>query len=378
MKVCVVVGNSVWFDPRVRKQLIEYNNNGVDLYCVGYECERYNEDKIKSIPCPNKIVRQDIRYSGKQRSIFKKIKRESIKSKNLYKAIVESAPEIIHANDLDALIPAYKASKKLKCKLVYDSHEICTENRSLINKPLYASYLKFKERKIVKKIDQMVCVSNAAADYFVKKYNIDRPLVVTNCTLKNEKVDLIGKNDGFEVLNHGKFYSGRGYDVMIESSTYLKDFPEIKLALRGFGSLEETLKDRAKQLNANNVLFYPKVLVEELVPTATRSHVGVAITENICLNFELSVSNKLFEYTAAGLPVIMSNIPEHRYLNEKYKFGIVLENNNPETFASAVLKLYTDKEFYETCSKNAQTLTNEINWENEFSKLIDKEKNLLK
>ena len=102
--------------------------------------------------------------------------------------------------------------------------------------------------------------------------------------------------------------------------------------------------------------------------------VGVAITESICLNFKLSVSNKLFEYASAGLPVIMSDIPEHRYLNDKYQFGIIIHENTPEAFAEAVIKLYTDKEFYNKCAENAKKLSDEINWENEFSKLIHFEK----
>ena len=110
---------------------------------------------------------------------------------------------------------------------------------------------------------------------------------------------------------------------------------------------------------------------------ASRSHVGVAITEPICLNFELSVSNKLFEYASAGLPVIMSDIPEHRYLNEKYGFGIVLPDNKPETFAQAVIRLYKDKEFYSRCAENARRLSEEVNWENEFGKLISWEKQIV-
>ena len=161
---------------------------------------------------------------------------------------------------------------------------------------------------------------------------------------------------------------------MVEAIPYLREYPEIKLAVRGFGSMEKSLRARVKELVGENFRFYPKVLVEELIPMAARSHVGVAITEPICLNFKLSVSNKLFEYASAGLPVIMSDIPEHRYLNEKYSFGIILADNKPETFARAAIKLYTDKDFYRSCAENARKLSDEINWENEFQRLINLER----
>lgn len=376
MKVCDVVMNSVWYDPRVRKQIAEYLNNGVDLVCVGYECPRYDAEKIRQMPCRVNVVMRDTRYEGKQRSILKKLKRERIAQKAVCDAIVAEKPDVIHANDLDALIPAYKAKKILNCKLIFDSHEICTENNYLIDKRLYAFYLRVKEKHICKKVDRVVCVSNAAAEYLGSKYNMQKPMVVTNCSLKSEQCYSEQKNPGFEVLNHGQFYAGRGYDIMLEAAPLLEKHPEIKLALRGFGVLENELKARAAELKAENVIFYPKVLVNELIPEASKAMVGVAITQGICINFKVSVSNKLFEYASAGLPVIMSDIPEHRYLNEKYHFGIIIPEDTPEAFAKAVIKLYEDKEFYNTCAENAKRLSDEINWEAEFGKLLDFEKEI--
>lgn len=377
MKICDVVMNSVWYDPRVRKQIVEYLNNDVSLSCVGYECPRYDAEKVKQMPCKVNVVMRDNKYSGKQHGLVKKLLREKVKNQAVCDAIIAEKPDVIHANDLDALIPAYMAQKVLKCKLIYDSHEIFTENNFLQNKRLYAAYLRKKEKRICKKLDLMICVSNAAADYFVEKYNIQRPTVVTNCSLKSEQCFSQTKNKGFEVLNHGQYYAGRGYDIMVEALPLLKDYPEIKLALRGFGSLEESLRERAKELGDENIVFYPRVLVQELIPEASKSMVGVAITEGTCINFEVSVSNKLFEYASAGLPVIMSDIPEHRYLNEKYQFGVIIADNKPETFAAAVIRLYSDKKFYEQCATNARKLSEEINWENEFGKLLDFEKSIV-
>ena len=374
MKVCDVVLNSVWYDPRVRKQIAEYMRLGTDVSVVGMKCPRYDKERVSLVPCRTVITEIDSKYDGKQKGILRKLKRERLKTIAVRDAIIEENPDVIHANDLNALIPAYEAKKKLGCVLIYDSHEINVENYTSQGRSPVAEYMRFKERHIVKKVDKMVCVSNAAAEYFKDEYNIEKPMVVTNCSLKSEQFISVDKNCGFEVLNHGQFYEGRGYDVMVEAIPQLKDYPEIKLAVRGFGKLEESLRARVDELGGDNFVFYPKVLVQELIPEASKSMVGVAITESICLNFKLSVSNKLFEYASAGLPVIMSDIPEHRYLNDKYQFGIIIHENTPEAFAEAVIKLYTDKEFYNKCAENAKKLSDEINWENEFSKLIHFEK----
>ena len=371
MKICDVVLNSVWYDPRVRKQLIEYKNNHVDVVCVGFKDNKYDVEKVNNLPCHVVVSDIDSKYK-KPLSKFGVLLKEFNCVKNTREAIIAQKPEVIHANDLNTLTAACQAAKKLGCKVVYDSHEICVENHNM--KGIYKKLNAICEKVFIKRIDKMVCVSHAAADYFVNKYGIEKPLVITNCSLKSEKVTDSEKNDGFEILNHGVYYGGRGYDIIVEASALLKDYPEIKIALRGFGSMEDELRERAKQLESENVIFYPPVLVNELIPYASRSKVGVAITENTCINFELSVSNKIFEYASAGLPVIMSDIPEHRYLNEKYNFGIILDENTPECFAKAAIKLYTDKEFYNMCAANANKLSEEVNWETEFSRLIEIER----
>ena len=379
MKVCDVVLNSIWYDPRVRKQIIEYKNQGVEVSCVGYRCNRFDEEQVKRIPCSATIVSIDNKYDGKQKRIIRKLIRERKKNRAVKEAILACAPDVIHANDLNALIPAYAASKKLKCKLVYDSHEINTDNYTGKKNRFLRVYYQTMEKLLVHKIDLMVSVSNAASDYFAQEYHIQKPMVITNCALASENVsEPVAKNAGFEVLNHGGFYAGRGYDLMVEAAPLLRDYPEIKLALRGFGSIENQLHKRAEDLNVTNIIFYPRVKVEELIPLAAGSMVGVAITEPICLNFKLSVSNKLFEYAAAGLPVIMSDIPEHRYLNEKYDFGIILPENTPKAFSEAVIRLYSDKDFYQECQNNACRMASDINWENEFARLISMEEQMVK
>ncbi len=377
LKICVIVMNSVWYDPRVRKQIEEYIRCGHEVSVVGHKCARYDAEKVKQIPAPTNIVHME-KYAGKQRSPIKKILRERLRNQALSDAIVATKAQVIHANDYNALVPAYSAAKKLGCVLIYDSHEIYAENEVTMALPaILARYVRRNEKRMCRRLDQMVCVSHAAADYFAEIYGIPTPMVVTNCALKREISLSEGKCHGFEVLNHGQFYEGRGYDIMVEAAELLKDLPEVSLAMRGFGRMEDQLRRRVEELQAENVRFYPGVLVQELIPEASKSHVGVAITEPACLNFKLSVSNKLFEYAAAGLPVIMSDIPEHRYLNEKYDFGIILEENTPQCFAKAVRTLYEDKALYNRLADNACHLSREVNWETEFNRLIQRERELV-
>lgn len=376
MKVCDVVFDSIWFDPRVRRQMIEYAKNGVEVHGVGWKCGRYNVqavDELKKLYPIHLVGDGSLGKGNPIKKAFERIKQFN----DMRKAIIDIRPDVIHANDLYGLIPAFAAQRKLKCRVVYDSHEINVENYTGKRNGMLAGIMRALESYMVHRIDLMVCVSHAAAEYFEKEYNIPRPMVVTNSALRSDCVDLSGveKVEGFEVLNHGQFYEGRGYDIMAEACELIQEYPEIHLAVRGFGKLEESLRKTVSgKKNPEQFAFYPKVKVQELIPLAARSHVGVAITEPICLNFKLSVSNKLFEYAAASLPVILSDIPEHRYLNDQYDFGLIIPEDTPEALAEAIIRLYTDRELYERLSKNALRLSEEVNWENEFGRLIDAER----
>lgn len=379
MKICDVVLDTVWYDPRVRKQLIRYCANGHDVVAVGLMDSKYDLEKINALPCKVNVVdyKKDFWLSI---PIIKNLVRKVRINNCIKNKIIDTNAELIHANDLTALIPAYFAAKKMKAALVYDAHEINTENYSRKRKVVYSALMKFIEQFLVKRVDLMVSVSNAAAEYFRDTYKINKPLVVTNCAMKDDiQCVFQDKVQGFEVLNHGQFYNGRGYDIMVQACKYLNDYPEIALAIRGYGELEAYLREEAKKLeNKKQFVFYPPVDTKELITYASKSHVGVAITEPISLNFKFSISNKIFEYAAAGLPVIMSDIPEHRYLNDKYKFGIVLTDNSPKQFADAVIKLYKDRNLYKEFSENAIRMSQDINWEKEFDKLLVLEKKILK
>ena len=156
----------------------------------------------------------------------------------------------------------------------------------------------------------------------------------------------------------------------------ITDLKDVQIVLRGFGRLEQELRAKVKENNIQNLIFVPPVKVYELIPAASTAWVGLAITEAISLNFKLSVSNKLFEYAAAGLPVIMSDIPEHRYLNDQYHFGIVLKSDSPQDIAEAIRQMHDDQSFYNRCKENARRLSQEVNWETEFARLMEFEKSI--
>lgn len=368
MKISIVVSNSLKKDPRVIKQIKAAMAAGHEVQFVGYRDEHLDREFLNALGCRCDIVDLGDDYIGHLPSVYKKIRRRLARRQRAIRYLCDFQPDVIHANDFDMLGLSYRAAKKCKAGLVYDSHEIFAENIGIAERKWMKRRIIRSERRLVRKVDRMISVSNAAAAYFEETYAI-RPTVITNCPMKNTLPLLEKASDAFEVVYQGLMVRGRGYEEFTDAAALLPD--GIRLVLRGYGSLEPKLRAdiKEKQLS-DKVVFAPPVEVAQLVQAASASHVGAVLTRPINLNFKFSVSNKVFEYAAAGLPVILSDVPEHRYLNEQYDFGLIIDEVTPEKIAEAILTLYREKELYSRLAENAKRMSEEMNWETESEKLL--------
>lgn len=370
MKIADVVKNSVWHDARVRKQILSYVSQGYEVAGVGVFDNRYSAAEISKLGCANLVSKQAVK-NGK--TIFGKILRELKTNKTIFHSIVDFEPDVIHANDLNALIPAYKAYKKIKKAkkvfLIYDSHEIFLENPWINKNKIIKFIWSFYEKRLIDKADAFVCVSHAAKEYFEKKYHLNNILVVTNSVMRASILQPKAFSEKTDVLNQGQFYEGRGYFAVLDAASKSHN-QNVIFTLRGFGPLENQLKAKAAELKLENLVFSAPVKTSELIAMASNSSIGLAITQKISENFIYSVSNKIFEYAAAGLPVIMSDIPEHRYLNDMYHFGVIITKDDGDSILKAVNIISSDKERYEMFSKNAIKMAQETCWEKEFDKIL--------
>ena len=111
MIVCDVVMNSIWFDPRVNRQIYSYSEqDDIKLVCVGVKDRRFDIERLNQYSFPIKLAETPEKYQGKLKSPISKMLREKAVSDAVCEYIVSFNPDIIHANDLDALIPAMKAA----------------------------------------------------------------------------------------------------------------------------------------------------------------------------------------------------------------------------------------------------------------------------
>lgn len=296
--------------------------------------------------------------------------------------------DYIWANDLPDLKPALALKKKIRAKVIYDSHEIYigTLNqffpskakfpKCVLHKISYAimTFLgRIAERKMVKHVDTFVTTSMSFKEYFRQKYQLKDVRIVMNCPAIQTSTDFFDfrkefnlPNDSFILIFQGRLNAGRALMEMIEAFQYVN--PNIHLFVLGDGTLKQNMINYSKVLSLQNMHFLNEVPSSELLRYTRGADVGINLQASINISKHLASANKLFEYTHAGIPTIGSDVPENKLIIEKYDIGVLVKND-PKDIANAINKMAkTDLSVYREHCKQASL---EYNWENQEKVILE-------
>ena len=72
---------------------------------------------------------------------------------------------------------------------------------------------------------------------------------------------------------------------------------------------------RFLQLGLNSQLYL------NLLEITSSADIGIALIKPLSISYRYALPNKLFEYAAAGIPSLASNLPNMQYYIKKYNLG---------------------------------------------------------
>jgi glycosyltransferase involved in cell wall biosynthesis len=229
---------------------------------------------------------------------------------------------VVHCHSLDDLtIGVLLKIGKRGVKLVYDAHELETERNGLSGIRKLAA--KIKERLLIRFVDHTFVVSDSIAAWYQKAYKTSAITVVRNMPSRNGSSrqeqpstvfrDRFGINGGIVFLYQGALMRGRSIDLMLNA--FSKVAQDKHLVLMGYGIYEPQIKQFAQRFG--NIHFHEAVEPDKVMRYTMGADVGICLIENVCLSYYYSLPNKLYEYTLAGMPVIVSKFPEMlKFVNE--------------------------------------------------------------
>ncbi len=286
--------------------------------------------------------------------------------------------DILCANDLDTLLPAFLIAKLKGKKLVYDTHEFFTGTHSIVNRPITKKVWETLENTLFPRLKTVITVNEAVARKYEIKYGKKLHIIYNYPYLKsrvNFQAKSIENQSPIILLYQGRLLRGRGLLLMTEAMKFLPD--NFQLHIYGNGNFKREIAQKIKEHNLENKVFLQgAVPYYELPELTAKAHIGLSLESPEIPNYAMSSPNKLFDYLMQGLPVIVANLENHKKIVRKYNVGMVLQQRTPQTLAESVLFFSKNSEFYALCSHNALSATDtDLNWEVQEKKILNIYKN---
>ncbi|WP_227509764.1 glycosyltransferase [Acinetobacter pragensis] len=291
--------------------------------------------------------------------------------------LLKVKPKVVNAHALGVLPFAVFAKYVLNALVVYDAHELETEQSAGLD--LRKKLSKFLERKLIHKVDMMLVVSESIADWYVNEYSICRPSVVLNApkqrALKEnnhfrEKLGI--RNEQIILLYQGGLFNGRGIHLILDAFKSRND-NKIVIVFMGYGELEQAIK--AVMLEYNNIFFYPAVPPQIVLEYTASADLGISLIENTCLSYYYCMPNKLFEYAMAGLPILVSNMKDMSELVIKNNIGTAISNFSSDGINQAIDEFLNQD--LTVMKKNAYSVACDNSWEIQEKKMLKAYNNML-
>ncbi len=280
--------------------------------------------------------------------------------------LVNKADKIV-AVDLDTLPAACIVGKLKGIPVVFDSHEYFPETPEILNKPFVRWFWLKLEAVFVPMVAEGITVSKGIVEIYREQYGLNFKLIRN---VPNRAIKVLEIRDVPEcpiIYYQGALNIGRGLKEVIRALLLL---PNYRMTIAGSGDKEEELHALVRAMNLEDrVVFTGRLPFERLAAEAAKAHVGLCLLENMGLNYYHSLPNRLFDYPALGLPIIASAFPDMAEIVNQYDTGLLVNGLEPEEIAQSIRHACEDVDLRERWKKSLKTAVEDLNWENECSRL---------
>ncbi|WP_447780854.1 glycosyltransferase family 4 protein [Pseudomonas plecoglossicida] len=303
-----------------------------------------------------------------------RLKRMLATTKKVHDKAVELDADIYHLHDPELLPVGYRLKKAGK-KVVFDSHEDVPVQ--ILDKP----YLSPVMRKLVSKVfaiyeswvcsrlDAVVSATQFINEKFLKINS--RSVVVCNFPMLDELsvIDVAWNEKKDQVCYIGSIAKTRGVVEIVDAIGRTQGGTKLALAGDLEGSALTRILETSSGWGRTKALgFLDRDGVKR---TLGESRAGL-VTLHPTRSYLDALPVKMFEYMAAGVPVITSDFPLWRDIVEKTQCGMCVNPLDPAEIAGAISWFVQNPVEAEVMGNNGRRAVKEhYNWGVEKGKLLD-------
>jgi len=297
-------------------------------------------------------------------------------------------PDVIQFHDPELLFWVPWFARRTQAALVFDVHEYYLESivdkqwiPGILKRPLRV-FVQWVERTAVRRLSGFVVVSDHMAGMY-RRYG--KPIaVIPNYPKRSlfsdmtRDPDLARRYEGRKVIVYvGSLSARRGLDTVLEAFAQVRArVPDsFLLLIGGFESEEYESRFRKKArdlLPRDSYELAGKVPHSDVFNYLKAANLGVYLPGTATKRYQWGEPTKLFEYCAAGLPAVVSDVEAKRRVLTATGNGILVSPENPGQIADAMARILLEPDLARKFSENGRAaFERQFCWEAIAPRLTD-------
>lgn len=255
--------------------------------------------------------------------------------------------DVVHCHDWLTLPFGRQLARALGARLVYDSHEYfagaARGGRQDLRARMRYRIRLWREAWALRHVDLLVTVSPTIARWFFERRKFRNPVLVLNnmpdwqaCSRPDTglRARLGVPQDALLLVHGGNIrFQTRRVDIVVDALARVDDCHLLCVGTGEDGRLKEMARARGV---ADRVHHLPAVPYGQLGDVLAACDIGLSILQPGVPNHEAALPNKLFEYLAAGIPVLGSPLEQQRSYLEDQGVGWTMAALSADACADAL------------------------------------------
>lgn len=307
-------------------------------------------------------------------------------------------PDIIYASSMypTALLIGVKLAKKYGIKCISETRDIVpegfTRNGALRENGLISKFLRAFMKYVYTRSDALVFTMSGGKQYIQDrgwstaqggKIDLDRVYYINNgvdlnvfrenqgkCIVEDKDLD---NPNLFKVIYLGaiRFMNKMPLFFDIARELNKKGRHDIKILMWGSGTKIDEMRQQLQNEGLDNLVLKGYVEKKYIPSIATRGHLAILTANLSCVDRYGASPNKLFDYLAAGLPVIVPSLLSDGLIMDN-GIGLELDQPSGEEMADAIIRFADmDKDEYNSYCENSRKMAARFSYE-ALSKELEK------